>query len=1361
MQQWFRGFLVSTIVVLLTACGGGGEKTTVDTTPPVITLNGEASITLNVGDAYTEAGATATDVIDGAVTVTTSGSVDVNTVGSYTITYKAVDSAGNEATVTRTVNVIAQTYTLEDGNHALMGPLSGATVKVYKLSDLENSIEENQTSNLGAFSVSLNGIDDNELLLVSVSGGVDIDANDDGVIDDTPITNNGKIRGWAKASELRNGNVNITLLSEIVYQYSKHLIGEVHQDDLEQAMNTVSAKLLKENININNFLPMDNESKNKLDFDYSALIGDDSLASAIYSDSNSSVLESKLNVLLSTKLSLGDISLVQEKNYFKISLVEPIKSTITSDDSNIFINTENNTSKLIDFISKDSNVSFTVTPSDDVKINRWDGCDQVSNDLSTCYLYSIQEDKLIIPTVTYTETIYADNVKDLTGFYTTVADDNVTYTISLDLNDSSEKRALIESIIADDIIINTSDSQKYFRKVISVTKVDEYNYNMVTSDVSFLELYKQGSATLNRELTHEDLAESTRTINRSLRNQYGNIRLLPPTKPNDNVFVLEFGKSITNNESLNRAIESEESEAFQLTEGVKLEGKLSFKLDADFNFNTSWSYLVPTLDSMRFAIKSDIKSELKIIGTVEFANFNGEKQIGQTLRFRIPVPSSPIWVDATLTFYIGGTGKLEGIVTVGGEAGVNTKIGFNYVNGHIRPIGDFTPNGKLLATGEVKFSTGAYLKSLPSLTVLSIAGMGIDNRLGIYAESSIVNGYSTSGSECDMWKGKAYAKFSTGPVFTWDPWLREFDWAEKIEKDVNAEYSRSSSLSWVLKEWSNPCTENPSYLDVTGEDIEESIIASEGIDKSYAYTVKNTGEAALNWKIEKTGSLSDIITISPTSGTLSKDESVEILVVISNNDMSEYTGSTQSSYLKFINNAEDNRSILEKGGKTFTISVNTEAGLIAPMLNYASLTGDSIKKVDFGWDYEGTDIDGFKMYKSNCTDDYETFKVMQEPSKRNLSLNYENIASSLVAGESYCFKISSYKNGIESDLSNSVTLDIPEYATLVSNIKDIDNNPLPSATVRLTVLSNSQEVTGTGDYTFEDLMPGRYLITAEAEGYIATTTVVELTSGQTLIYEAQLMLDEDLEDIVGTVGGKVRDATNNETGIAGVLIQIREGGGNTFGEVVKTLTSDSSGDYIIEDLVSGTYTFTWSKDGYITDSTNVVVVGNQSRTYDLSMSEVLTIGTLRATLRWGANPRDLDSHLVKSTDASQDYHIYYSHLSDSGDSLDTDDTTSYGPETVTINSVSAASSYTYYVYHYAGSGSIATSGATVTVQTSNGSNTYYAPNSSGTYWRVFDIVNGVVEPCTEGCMGSSAPSTRSLHSVSDDAYLFENLPPKE
>ncbi|WP_298347017.1 DUF5011 domain-containing protein, partial [uncultured Algibacter sp.] len=83
-----------------------------DTTAPVITLNGNATIDLNVGDTYTEQGATATDNIDGDLTasIVIGGVVDTNIGGTYLVTYDVSDAAGNAATqVVRTVNVIPDT----------------------------------------------------------------------------------------------------------------------------------------------------------------------------------------------------------------------------------------------------------------------------------------------------------------------------------------------------------------------------------------------------------------------------------------------------------------------------------------------------------------------------------------------------------------------------------------------------------------------------------------------------------------------------------------------------------------------------------------------------------------------------------------------------------------------------------------------------------------------------------------------------------------------------------------------------------------------------------------------------------------------------------------------------------------------------------------------------------------------------------------------------------------------------------------------------------------------------------------------------------------------------------------------------
>ena len=107
------------LIWLLCACGGGGGsvgstpapsgQTTsqADNTAPVITLDGPATVEVVQGQSYNEAGATATDAVDGDVDVEISGEVDNQTIGTYTIRYSAVDQAGNEASVSRTVQVVA------------------------------------------------------------------------------------------------------------------------------------------------------------------------------------------------------------------------------------------------------------------------------------------------------------------------------------------------------------------------------------------------------------------------------------------------------------------------------------------------------------------------------------------------------------------------------------------------------------------------------------------------------------------------------------------------------------------------------------------------------------------------------------------------------------------------------------------------------------------------------------------------------------------------------------------------------------------------------------------------------------------------------------------------------------------------------------------------------------------------------------------------------------------------------------------------------------------------------------------------------------------------------------------------------
>jgi beta-lactam-binding protein with PASTA domain len=86
-----------------------------DTTIPVITLLGDAAVTIDRDDTYTDAGATALDTCAGDLTanIVTVNTVDTTALGTYTVTYNVSDPSGNNAVeVTRTVTVVIPMVTV-------------------------------------------------------------------------------------------------------------------------------------------------------------------------------------------------------------------------------------------------------------------------------------------------------------------------------------------------------------------------------------------------------------------------------------------------------------------------------------------------------------------------------------------------------------------------------------------------------------------------------------------------------------------------------------------------------------------------------------------------------------------------------------------------------------------------------------------------------------------------------------------------------------------------------------------------------------------------------------------------------------------------------------------------------------------------------------------------------------------------------------------------------------------------------------------------------------------------------------------------------------------------------------------------
>ncbi|MEL1263913.1 tetratricopeptide repeat protein [Pseudoxanthomonas putridarboris] len=177
---------------------------------------------------------------------------------------------------------------------------------------------------------------------------------------------------------------------------------------------------------------------------------------------------------------------------------------------------------------------------------------------------------------------------------------------------------------------------------------------------------------------------------------------------------------------------------------------------------------------------------------------------------------------------------------------------------------------------------------------------------------------------------------------------------------------------------------------------------------------------------------------------------------------------------------------------------------------------------------------------------------------------------------------------------------------------------------------------------------------------------------------------------------------------------------------------------------------------------------------------------IRVVLSWGADPLDLDSHLVFPGN-----HVYFGKKSGDGANLDVDDTDSYGPETITLQRSGNGIAYEYAVHDFSNldrpaSEELSDSSATVFVYVGESLvRTYYVPRGiAGNLWSVFRItgngefqdinqirgirsnaagIDGVVSSGRSGAPVAAVVSqgnlsqARSLNRAGEQAYAAGNL----
>ena len=350
------------------------------------------------------------------------------------------------------------------------------------------------------------------------------------------------------------------------------------------------------------------------------------------------------------------------------------------------------------------------------------------------------------------------------------------------------------------------------------------------------------------------------------------------------------------------------------------------------------------------------------------------------------------------------------------------------------------------------------------------------------------------------------------------------------------------------------------------------------------------------------------------------------------------------------------------------------------------------------------------------------------------------------------------------------------FSTFVTNDVSWPSGTLTGETIyntgKLANVSFSAFRTSSGDYNVGTYSAGKYSFSFESDSDGEFVTVLPQGVYDITVYKEgylpfcikNVIINPDETTYLGsvaltwwnsnprakyTIQGVVKNAITGDLE-SDVSVKLRKGWNNQSGGyitnitgTVRSTTTDTNGRFTFS-LSAGSYTAEISKDGFVTGYYNVICTDKNSVEYHdhdyeyaMVISPVLDDDEYRLVLTWGSSPSDLDSQLTYYVNDVKTKHVYYSSPTASYDGnvlaqLDLDDTSSYGPETVTItfnaDLVKDGNFFRYSVHDFSNKSStdskaLSMSGAVVHLYKGNTLwNTYFIPtNEVGTVWHVLTI----------------------------------------
>lgn len=220
-------------------------------------------------------------------------------------------------------------------SYAVLGPISNANVRFFRVLDAKLAYEtQTQTYNneleivwpqnkIGSFVVDINNsFSDDDLMLIHVTSGSDVDVNDDGHIDSSFATLRGNMYAYATLRDIKESGVYVNIFSTLAAQ--KVTTGQSSAEIID-ILTLYAKKILRLSLNnddeidykdLNAFVPNFTENKNFINPQIyvqmqssglmETILNDENLTEFIHFDSDKDGLTWEEEILIGSSVSLAD-----------------------------------------------------------------------------------------------------------------------------------------------------------------------------------------------------------------------------------------------------------------------------------------------------------------------------------------------------------------------------------------------------------------------------------------------------------------------------------------------------------------------------------------------------------------------------------------------------------------------------------------------------------------------------------------------------------------------------------------------------------------------------------------------------------------------------------------------------------------------------------------------------------------------------------------------------------------------------------------------------------------------------------------------------------------------------------------------